>query len=315
MKILVVGGAGYIGGYLTDLLSKEGYDVTVLDSLVYESRYLKKVQFIRADITDYNTVLPILNNYDAVVWLAALVGDGACAVNPNLSQITNFETVKRVVDSYNGLIIFTSTCSVYGVNHDLIDENSPTKPLSVYAETKLGAERYIVNILPSDRYLVFRLGTLYGLGDEFSRIRLDLVANLLTYLASTGKTLTVNGGEQWRPLLHVKDVSHAILFGLKRNIRGLYNLSNKNYNIKDIAEEIRLAIPEVVINYVPMKTEDLRDYRVKNDKILATGWFPTLELKDGIKEIIDVFRESRIVNPEDPIYNNHVFLKQAYAIR
>ena len=113
MKILVVGGAGYVGGGIVDTLSEKN-EITVYDSLIYESAYRKDVNFIYGDIRDYKKINSILNNFDAVVWLAALVGDGACSINPTLTHEINSETVKNLVKNFNGKIIFLSTCSVYG---------------------------------------------------------------------------------------------------------------------------------------------------------------------------------------------------------
>jgi nucleoside-diphosphate-sugar epimerase len=142
MKILVVGGAGYVGGHLVDLLSGL-YDVTVYDLLLFEKRFMKKVNFIFGDIRDTKKLGSIINEYDVVVWLAGMVGDGACAVNPALTTAVNYESVKWLVDNYTGKIAFPSTCSIYGINNDLIDEEAEPNPLSLYAATKLKAEQYI----------------------------------------------------------------------------------------------------------------------------------------------------------------------------
>lgn len=310
-KILIVGGAGYIGGYLTDLLRNNDYDITVYDNLMYETRFLKDVNFIRGDITDYVKLKKLLPNYDAIIWLAAIVGDGACTVNPDLTRTINFETVKWLVDNYRGKIIFTSTCSVYGMNNDILDEKSPTNPLSTYASTKLEAEKYIVDNYSN--YLIFRLGTLYGIGDAFSRIRLDLVTNVLTYKATVGEPLTVFGGEQWRPLLHVKDVATAILHGLEEEITGLYNLADKNYSIGAIAEEVGYIIPDTKVTYTELPFEDQRNYKVRNAKFLNTQWEPRFDLRTGITEMYEVIKSGRIINPQDPIYHNHFYLKSIWT--
>lgn len=310
-KILIVGGAGYIGGHLTDILMKD-HDVKVVDNLLYENRFLKKVDFVNFDIKNYNNQLKeIVGKYEIIVWLAAIVGDGACEVDRNATKTINEDSVKWLVDNFpDKKIIFTSTCSVYGVNNDLIDEEATPNPLSTYAETKLNAEQYIVK--NHSNYLIYRLGTLYGVGDEFARIRLDLVVNYLTYLATSGKPLTVFGGDQWRPLLHVKDVGYAIKFGIESDLRGLYNLSSGNVVIKNIADKIKEHIPTTIVNYVDIKTQDARNYRVKNDKILAKGWKPLFDIDDGIKEINFLLETNRIKNPLDIIYHNANFLKHQY---
>lgn len=308
MKILMVGGCGYVGGYMTDYLEDFGNEVTVYDNLMYESRFLKEVSFIYGDIREFYKLEEIINKYDVVVWLAALVGDGACAINPGLTDILNYECVKWLVRTYKGKIVFMSTCSIYGANNDLIDEDAEPNPLSKYAETKLKAEQYIIENHPD--HLIFRLGTLFGLGDQFSRLRLDLVANVLTLKATHRMPLTVFGGEQWRPLLHVKDVAHAVSFCLSRNISGMYNLSMKNYTIKELAEVIQKVVPGSALTCNDMKFEDLRNYKVKTDKFDVYGWKPTYTLEHGIWEIHKVIKEGRIVNPNDPIYSNVVYLKE-----
>jgi nucleoside-diphosphate-sugar epimerase len=307
-NILIVGGAGYIGGYMVDLLKYKNYSITVFDNLVYENQYLKNVNFIYGDIRDTNFLKNIAKNFDTVIWLAALVGDGACAVDVELTTEINYSCFRRFIEVYTGKIIFTSTCSVYGLNDNLIDETAKPNPLSVYAETKLLAENYLID--NHDDYLIFRLGTLYGVSDQFSRVRLDLVLNVLSQKAACGEKLSVFGGEQWRPLLHVKDVTHATLFAIENNTKGLYNLSSKNYTIKQLAEEIKNIVPQTEISYSDMKFEDLRNYKVKNDKLISTGYNQFIDIQEGIKEIVDIFKQKRVFNPKDPLFSNVAFLEK-----
>ena len=194
MRILVVGGAGYLGGALTDVLYRSPHDVVVYDNLTFEEDYRKNMRFVYGDIRDTKKLKPLLNRADVVVWLAAIVGDGACAHDPVTSIDVNQNTVRWLADNFDGRIIFTSTCSVYGARDGLLDEESPTNPLSVYATTKLGAEQYLAN----KDSVVFRLGTLFGVGDDFSRIRLDLVVNTMTAKAFADGKLQVFGGDQYR---------------------------------------------------------------------------------------------------------------------
>ena len=307
MKILVVGGAGYIGGYLSDLLLRSGHDITVYDNLMFETRYLKDINFIYGDIREREKLLKILKDFNVVVWLAAIVGDGACAVNPALTKTINEDSVKWLVDNYEGKIVFTSTCSVYGIHDHLIEEDAEFNPQSVYASTKLAAEKYIIKNY--DNYLIFRLGTLFGLGDDFSRVRLDLVVNILTTRAMKNEPLTVFGGEQWRPILHVKDVGEALFYCLENKVTGLFNLSYLNVKIYQIAEEIAKVIDEVKIEYVDMSFEDLRNYRVKTNRIMATGWKPRYNITDGIQEIAKIIEEHRILDTKDPVYHNAAFVE------
>ena len=309
-KTLVVGGAGYIGGSLTDILLEGDFDVTIYDNLLYEDRYLKTVKFIFGDVRDCKKLNSIIHDYDAVIWLAGIVGDQACAIHKETTQQVNFDSVKWLVDNYKGKIIFTSTCSVYGINDDLIDESAKPNPLSHYALSKLEAESYIIR--NCENYTIFRLGTLFGLGDRFSRIRLDLVVNALVYKGLSEKLLPINGGEQWRPLLHVRDVGMATRFCLKNNIFGLYNLGYKNFRIKDIAAEIAERIQGVKIQFTDIPFEDLRNYKTLNDKMLNTGWTPRYSLQDGIEEMYLVINQGRIKNLLDTVYSNEKHLRAAY---
>jgi nucleoside-diphosphate-sugar epimerase len=160
MRVLIVGGAGYIGGAMTDLLIDTKHDVRIYDSLVYEEAYRKPVEFVYGDILDRQKLKKHLAWADAVIWLAALVGDGACALNPTLSIDINQNSVEWLSKNYDGRIIFMSTCSVYGAQDGELTEDSPKNPLSVYAMTKLAAEAFLEN----KNALIFRLGTIFGVG-------------------------------------------------------------------------------------------------------------------------------------------------------
>ena len=310
MKILVVGGAGYVGGGIVDTLSEKN-EITVYDSLIYESAYRKDVNFIYGDIRDYKKINSILNNFDAVVWLAALVGDGACSINPTLTHEINSETVKNLVKNFNGKIIFLSTCSVYGAQEGVLDENSEVNPLSEYASSKLIAEKY----LEESDAIIFRLGTLFGISDQFSRIRLDLVVNILTTKALVDKKMSVFGGDQWRPLLHVKDVANAIEHNISSDTKGIFNLHYKNFKIIEIAEKIKEKIPDVSIETTPLPFQDARNYQVSSDKLkLETGFEASIELTQGIEEMYNLISSNRIKDINDPRYSNQNFL-QTYGVK
>ena len=310
MKVLIVGGAGYVGGGIVDLLLKEN-EVTVYDSLIYENSYRKNVNFIFGDIRDYKKINNILDQFDAVIWLAALVGDGACAINPALTHEINSETVKNLAKNFKGKIVFLSTCSVYGAQEGILDESSEVNPLSEYASSKLIAEKYLAD---SDS-IIFRLGTLFGIGDKFSRIRLDLVVNILTTKAYIDKKMSVFGGEQWRPLLHVKDVANAIAHTLDTQTNGVFNLHYKNFKIIEIANEIKNKISDVEIETTPLPFQDARNYQVSSDKLKeATGFQATVDLTQGINEMYELISSNRIKDINDPRYSNQNFL-QKYGVK
>ncbi len=310
MNILVVGGAGYVGGGIVDNL-KENYNVTVYDSLIYEESYRKDINFVNGDIRDTDKLLPLLENSDVVIWLAALVGDGACAINPELTFKINSESVKFLVENFKKRIVFLSTCSVYGAQDGLLDENSPVNPLSEYASSKVQAEEY----LKDANSIIFRLGTLFGISDEFSRIRLDLVVNILVTKALTEGKLTVFGGDQWRPLLHVRDVANAISHTLESDVTGIFNLHYKNYKIIDIANTIVNKIPKASIETTPMKFQDARNYQVSSERLFnKTGFKAEVELLKGVEEVFNLISSKRIKNVNHIRYSNQNFLEK-YGIR
>ncbi len=306
MNILVVGGAGYVGGGIVDKL-KKNHNVTVYDSLIYEESYRKDVDFVYGDIREQKKLLPLLDKCDAVIWLAALVGDGACAINPELTFEINSDSVKFLAENFNKRIVFLSTCSVYGAQEGLLDESSTINPLSAYATSKVKAEDY----LKDSNAIIFRLGTLFGISDEFSRIRLDLVVNILVTKALTEGKLTVFGGDQWRPLLHVIDVANAIDHTINLKTTGIYNLHYENFKIIDIANAIVERIPSASIETTPMKFQDARNYQVSSEKLFQdTGFKASTNLLQGIDEVFNLISNNRIKDVTHNRYSNQNFLEE-----
>ncbi|EKD44056.1 MAG: NAD-dependent epimerase/dehydratase [uncultured bacterium] len=300
-KVLVVGGAGYIGGVTTDLLTEQGFEVTVLDKLLYENRFLKPGNFIYADVRDTSELVRVAKKFDQVIWLAALVGDGACAQNPDLADQINTQSLHRFLEKTKSRVIFTSTCSVYGAQKGLIKETDKTHPLSIYAATKLRAEKAVLK----HKGLVFRLGTLFGLGDNYSRIRLDLVINILTLRAIRDKKLTVFGGNQWRPVIAVRDVAGYLAEAVTNDAVGVFNVNYKNMKIVDLAVEVKNQFPKVVLETTEMSFEDLRNYRVDTGKIKKQFRFrPKVSVGEEVARMAKVIREHRIKNVEDNVYYN-----------
>lgn len=305
MKVLIVGGAGYIGGALTDILLKTDHELRVYDALMYEEAYLKDVPFVLGDIRNRKHLKKHLQWADAVVWLAAIVGDGACALNPEITTVVNEESVKWLADNFDGRIVFMSTCSVYGARDGELDETSPTNPLSVYASTKLAAEQHLKN----KNAIIFRLGTIFGLGDRYSRIRMDLVVNTLTARAIIDGRLKVFGGEQYRPLLHVRDAAQAVADNLNTKHTGIYNLHKENVKILDLAREVEKYIPDVDMEIVDMKFEDARNYRAVSKKAIKTfGFKPKLAVADGVKEVKKLIEDGRLKDINNPRYSNQGYL-------
>lgn len=323
-RILVVGGAGYVGGAVVDKLLDENeivlgdltngkyvdppYNITVYDNLLYEDSYRKDVNFVYGDVRDHEKLKPLLDTANVVIWLAALVGDGACQINPELTKEINTDSVKWLSENYDGRIIFMSTCSVYGAQNAILDEYSTTSPLSVYAQSKLNAEKYLEN----KNALIFRLGTLFGVGDLYSRIRLDLVVNTLTVKASTLGKIDVFGGDQFRPLLHVKDVAETVVNNLFDGV-GIYNIHKQNVRIVDLAYQIRNHFPDLIINSTELPFEDTRNYRVSSEKALKELNFnPDYSIDAGIEELKYLVVTKRIKDLDNERYSNQKYLKQIH---
>ena len=301
-NILVVGGAGYIGGAFTDYWPS---GTLVYDSLLFEDAYLKAIPFQYGDIRDREKLLPLLAEADTVVWLAALVGDGACAINEDLSWEINTGSVEWLARNFDKRIIFPSTCSVYGAQEGLLDEESPTNPLSVYAQTKLAAEAFLAD----KDAIIFRLGTIFGMSDSHSRIRLDLVVNRMTVNAVTQGKLSVFGGDQYRPLLHVRDVAAAMGQAVRHRATGVFNLSSENWKIIELAESVA-RITGADIEVTPTPFEDARNYRVSAEKARRVLSFdPRRTINDGVVELQRALREGRIKDVDDPRYTNEGYLQ------
>lgn len=308
-NVLVVGGAGYVGGGLTDCLLQTDHEVRVYDSLVYEESYRKPVEFVLGDVRDGDRLRPHLSWADVVVWLAAIVGDGACALNPDLTVEINDAAVHRLAQRFDGRIIFTSTCSVYGANDDLLNEQSPVHPLSVYAQTKLAAEGH----LAVKNAIIFRLGTLFGVSDHFSRIRMDLAVNVLTAKAYMYGKVSVFGGSQYRPLLHVRDVAEAIVGSIDTAYTGVFNLHSVNMRISDLADCLKAQFPGLEVQRTTLKFQDNRNYRVSSEKATSTfGFKPQYSVGDGIAELKSLLEAGRIKNISLSRHSNQRFLREVF---
>jgi nucleoside-diphosphate-sugar epimerase len=307
-KILIVGGAGYIGGYATDFLIQKGHDVCVFDNLIYETRYLKDVKFVYGDIRDTKDVINAAKDYDVVILMAALVGDPACAVDVALTDEINHVAIKNICEQLdkNKHIIFLSTCSVFGSQLDILDEDSPTNPLSAYATTKLQAEKYVTE----RNGTIFRLGTVYGLGDTYSRIRLDLVVNVLAMRAVYEKKIHIFGGEQWRPLICVKDIAGYIEESINENIRGTFILSEGNYTMRTLGELMKDLFSNIELVLTDITFEDARNYRVMTKKTTSTfKYIPLYNIRTEVLKMKKIFEEHRICDINEDTYHNGNFIK------
>ena len=244
MRILVTGGAGYLGSVLSRKLLDKGYQVRLIDALWYGKESIedlipnKNFELIQNDIRNLVVTVKALKDVDAVIHLASIVGMPASSIEPKSSEEINYLATKNIAELCQlhniSTYIFASTCSVYGSQPEtLITEKSPTDPLDFYAKQKYLSERATgwLNKAPT----ILRFGTLFG---SSPRMRFDLVINRFIAQAIKEGKVTVFGGSQYRPFLHVSDASDAIIFSLEKNLTGTYNVVSENLTIKQAAERI-----------------------------------------------------------------------------
>lgn len=322
---MVTGGAGYVGsGLLRDLLSKN-YKVTCIDNLMFGGESLLDIlhnsnfNFIKCDINDINSFDKILTNgnFDAVIHLAAIVGDPACKLYSDLARKTNRDTTRWLLDRCKELeiskFLFASTCSNYGKMDDpesYVDESSKLAPVSLYAELKVEIEEYMLNGIEKTEDFIptsLRFSTVYGVSP---RMRFDLTVNEFTKDLAMGRELIIFGEKFWRPYCHVKDFSNAFITILKApREKVAFNVFNvgdtsENYTKEMLVEEIIKVIPGANIKYVD-KNEDPRDYKVNSDKIKhELGFEITMRVPDGIREVSRMIQEGIIQYPEFQKYYN-----------
>jgi nucleoside-diphosphate-sugar epimerase len=323
--IMVTGGAGYVGSGLLRALLRSGYRVVCVDCLKFGGESIIDVwhepnfTFFKVDVNKYEEFEQVLKkyDYDAVVHLAAIVGDPACKRESELAVKTNWESSKWFLDRCMELGIprftFASTCSNYGKMADsksYVDENSPLSPVSLYAEMKVKFETYLLHEVEKKETFCptsLRFSTVYGLSP---RMRFDLTVNEFTKDLALGKELLVFGEQFWRPYCHVADFSRAFMTVLEASSEKVaYQVFNvgdtkENYTKQMIVEEIKKQIPEARIKYVH-KDEDPRDYRVNFDKIHnELGFVVSNTVPDGIREVKEIVRSGVIQDPEAQRYYN-----------
>jgi nucleoside-diphosphate-sugar epimerase len=307
MNILVTGGCGYLGNVVVARLKSEGHKVTVLDNLLYGNPL--NVDVVKGSVTESESVSKVLDGQDAVIHLAAIVGEGACNLNKDYTARVNYlatRTLSKMCDERKIWLIFPSTASVYGGRPDsFLDENAEVFPLSVYAITKLAAEDAIKT--NCSNHVILRLGTLFGLS---GRMRFDLVVNRFAAMGASKETLIVFGGSQFRPFIHVQDVADAFLEVLDNPRSGMFNLGGDNYRISDVAELIGRKTGARVHSFEELK--DPRDYRVRSDLVISTFKVNfRMTVEHALDEIVEFARRQ---NYKDAIYNNEEWLRSTMRL-
>ena len=296
MKILITGGAGYIGSILTPALLAQGYEVTVLDNFMFRQNSLadscqyEGFQVVRGDCRDETVVKELLADADVIIPLAALVGAPLCGRDKIATQTTNFEAVKMLCSlaSNEQRILMPITNSGYGIGEPgkFCTEDTPLRPISLYGVTKVEAEKAV---LERDNSITFRLATVFGMSP---RMRMDLLVNDFVYRAVYDRALLVFEGHFKRNYIHIRDVAKVFLHGIENftQMRGKpYNVGLEDANLSklELCEEIKKYLPKFVYIEAPIGEDpDKRDYIVSNARILNTGFEPEWSLGRGIKELI-----------------------------
>jgi nucleoside-diphosphate-sugar epimerase len=292
-RVLITGGAGYLGSVLVEYLLAKDYQVTVIDNLMYKQTSLLHLcnvpnfKFIKGDITDKEQLQFLVNTHDIIIPLAAIVGAPACKSNPDLTVKINLDQIKNIVDILKPQqkLIMPNTNSQYGSSKDIITEDSPQNPLSLYAKTKCEAEQYI---LDSKNGICLRLATVFG---SSPRMRTDLLVNDFVYKAITEGVLVLFQSHFKRNYIHVRDIARTFLFCIENydKMNGeVFNvgLSNANLNKKELAETVKKHFPKLVILENDFSSDfDNRDYIVSNEKLESFGWEPIYTIDAGILEL------------------------------
>ena len=316
--VLIIGGAGYIGSVLTEQLLAKGYRVRILDMELFGRESLQtmikhpRLEFMNGDFRNIEDLVKALHDIDAVIHLAAIVGDPACALDNDTTIAVNYAAAKMMAQlaRANGItrVVFASTCSVYGESEEIRTEESEPNPVSLYATTKVDAERILLDADDgSFRPTILRFATAYGWSH---RPRFDLVANLFAAQAVTEKHIRVFNGDQWRPFVHTRDIARACVMAMEAPLSKvggqIFNVGDhsQNFTLTQLGEIVGKAMPETFVEAVT-NDEDPRNYRVDFTKIQKVlGFRASVDLTEGIEEMVQAVKNGAISDWTDPVYSN-----------
>ena len=310
MKVLITGGAGYLGSNLNRHLLEAGYSVTVLDNLMYDQVTLlhlfgnPKFQFELGDVRDKKLLQELVGLNDVIIPLAAIVGMPACKANPELTVAVNYQQVADIVEVLRGdqKLILPNTNSQYGSSDSIITEESPFNPLSLYAKTKCDAEN---TMLANGNGVSLRLATVFGVSP---RMRTDLLVNDFVYKSVVDGYLVLFEAHFKRNYIHVQDIARTFQFIIENyeKCKGhAFNvgLSTANLSKLELAEKIKSHIPSLVIKQDDFKEDfDKRNYIVSNEKLEALGWKPIYDLDYGIKQLMSAYKI--VINKNNQNFTN-----------
>jgi nucleoside-diphosphate-sugar epimerase len=323
-RVLLIGGAGYIGSSLLPRLLDKGYRVRLLDGFIYGEEPIAdclghpNLEIVKADFRNVHDVVHAMRGVQSVIHLGAIVGDPACSLDEALTVEVNLLATRTIAEvaKANGVrrLIFASTCSVYGASDVLLNERSVLKPISLYARSKIACEQVLLSLRGSHfTPVILRFGTVYGLS---GRTRFDLVVNLLAAKAMVDGKITVIGKDQWRPFLHVHDAGRAVLAALEARTEQLsdavFNVGSdgQNYTLGEIGELIQRMVPTAQLICTESE-EDPRNYRVNFSRIrMALNFEPEWTLEAGIQQVIEAIRSGKVIDYHHPKYSNVKFLSE-----
>ena len=315
-NVLVTGGAGYIGSVLTNKLVSSNYNVKILDSLIFGRDGISdlvsnnSVNLFVDDIRNKKIIPDVLKQVDCVIHLAAIVGDPLCSKIPKAARQINELATKHIIDCCKKAgvqrFIFASTCSNYGSSLGTVNEYTPLESLSLYSETKVKSESYVLDSKEENfEPCILRFATAYGISP---RMRFDLLVQEFIRDALIDKKISIFGPNHWRPLVHVDDIASACITAIENssNISGeVYNVGDneQNYTKKHLAELVQKHIPSSTIEITESK-QDLRSYKVSFDKIRNELNFKVSKtVEDGISEILNQINNGTL-NPQNSQFSN-----------
>jgi nucleoside-diphosphate-sugar epimerase len=323
-SVLVVGGAGYIGSVLVRKLLERGYRVRVLDRLLYGEESLAELygvegfELIEGDFRNVEAVVRAVQGVGSIIHLGAVVGDPACALNGEFTFEVNLAATRMIAEAGKGYgirrFLFASSCSVYGARDEILDERSALVPLSLYARTKIESERLLLSLASASfSPVLLRFATVCGLS---YRPRFDLVVNLLAAQAARTNKITIYGGQQWRPFVHVEDVAQALIRCLEAPLEvvggEIFNVGAEKGNLRliELGELIARVIPGVEVA-LRKNAEDPRNYRVSFAKMEhVLGFVASKGVEDAVREIVRALQSGQITDYRQPQYSNVQWLTE-----
>jgi len=323
MKVLVTGGAGYLGSVLVPKLLARGHKVRVIDIGYFGLTHLKnlqpQVELIRDDVrrvcSDRPFARDLISGCDAVIHLAAISNDPSAELHPELTGEVNFEATAVLAEEARekqARFLFSSSCSVYGEAEGLLTEDGAVNPLTVYAVSKIKCDRMLAELADANWSPVsLRNGTLFGYSP---RMRFDLVINIFSLYGVQKNRITVFGdGLQWRPFLHVGDCARAFIHFAENPSPGrhrIVNISNENMRVIDLIGIFKEINPQLQVDFLPTDNPDKRDYAVDNRRMLEAGFQPLTSVRVGAEQLVDAIVSGLIPDPESIYYRNAKWLKE-----